>query len=109
MNAPNFWDDSTSANKLMGELKFLKSCTEPFDVLNAKIKENLELLEISEGDSGMLKQLEADIEPAGVDRADIPDPAPGAMLALERSETGHRMDHGGLTNRIIPYSGGSRY
>jgi len=61
MNEANFWNDSASANKLMSELKFLKSCVEPFDVLEDKIKEATELLEISQNDEQMIAQIEEEI------------------------------------------------
>ena len=62
MNEPNFWDDSNSANKLMGELKFLKSCVEPFDELKIRIQEGREIFEISGDDEEMLNQLESEVD-----------------------------------------------
>jgi len=71
MHEPNFWDNSSVANKLMGEMKFLKSCVEPFDDLGARHKEAIELLEISEGDPQMVSQIESEITVAEKELSDL--------------------------------------
>jgi peptide chain release factor 2 len=64
MNEPKFWDRSTSTNKLMSEMKFHKSCVEPFDELGERVKETKELLEISADDPQMIAQIEQEIAEA---------------------------------------------
>jgi peptide chain release factor 2 len=62
MNQPNFWDNSSAANKLMSELKFLKSCVEPFDENGGKLQELDELVAISEEDQQMLGQIDEEVK-----------------------------------------------
>jgi len=57
----DFWDDSANANKLMRELKYLKSCIDPFQNSVKKMEELRELMEISEGDEDFLKQLQLEV------------------------------------------------
>lgn len=61
MSAANFWDDSEGSNKIMQELKFLKNCVEPFQEITLKLEEYKELAAISDGDEGMLAQIQADL------------------------------------------------
>lgn len=61
MNASDFWDDQTRSNKIMKELKYLKSCVEPFKESVNKLKELNELLDLSEGDNEMISQIQAEI------------------------------------------------
>ncbi len=67
MNQPNFWGDSTAANKLMSELKFLKSCCEPFHQNIKRLDDVEELYEISEGDTEMLAQIQEELAAIVVD------------------------------------------
>ena len=62
MNQANFWDDSVNANKLMRELKYLKSCIEPFENGFKKIEECKELAEVSKEDPEMLEQTHQELE-----------------------------------------------
>jgi peptide chain release factor 2 len=54
MSQPNFWDDSDGSNKLMKELKYLKSCVEPFEQNEQRLTDIRELIEISEGEEDSL-------------------------------------------------------
>ncbi len=47
MTQSNFWDDQAQANKTVRELKYLKSCVEPFDVNTKKLNDLRELLDLS--------------------------------------------------------------
>ena len=61
MTQPHFWDDSIQSNKLMRELKFLKSCIEPFQMSLKKLEDLRELTELSEEDPDFLKQIKDDL------------------------------------------------
>ncbi len=61
MTEPDFWDDTEKSNKIMKELKYLKSSTEPFTSGLDKLEELKELVSISEGDADMLKDIERDV------------------------------------------------
>ncbi len=61
MSQPNFWDDSEQSNKLMKELKYIKSCVDPFKNGLEKLTELKELLDVSEGDQEFLKQIETEL------------------------------------------------
>lgn len=61
MNAPHFWDDSTSANKLMQELKFLKNCVDPLDRNEQKLSDLADLLELCEDEPSMIQEIETDL------------------------------------------------
>jgi peptide chain release factor 2 len=61
MNQANFWDDSVNTNKLMRELKYLKSCIEPFENGFKKIEECRELAEVSKEDPEMLEQVRQEL------------------------------------------------
>lgn len=63
MSEPNFWDDSETANKLMRDLKYLKSCLEPFEHSFEKLNELKEMLEISVDDEEMLTQIKSELDP----------------------------------------------
>ena len=73
MTAGNFWDDQVQSNKLMKELKYLKSCVEPFEESLNKLDELKELLEICQDDQDMLTQIrsEADIIEKNVNETEI--------------------------------------
>ena len=62
MTEPNFWDDSSSANKVMRELKYLKGCVEPFEESFKKLKELEGLTEISREEPEMLEQVRQELE-----------------------------------------------
>ena len=57
MNAPDFWDDAPAANKVMAELRYCKSCVEPYEKSVKKLSELKELSELSSGDEEMLQQI----------------------------------------------------
>jgi peptide chain release factor 2 len=61
MNQPNFWDDSVKSNKLMKEMKYLKSCVEPFVHSLKKISDLKELSEMAKDDAEMLAQVEEEL------------------------------------------------
>ncbi len=57
MTEPNFWDDSSNANKLMKELKYLKGCIEPFEESSKKLEDLEEMTAISKEEPEMLEQI----------------------------------------------------
>ncbi len=61
MAQPDFWDDNEAANKVMRELKFLKSCVEPCNEISKKLDELQELAELSEGEESSMQEIEADL------------------------------------------------
>ena len=61
MNQPAFWDDSLNSNKIMQELKSLKSTVDPFEKGLKKINDLKELTEISSDDPEFLKQIEQEL------------------------------------------------
>ncbi|MCA9398247.1 MAG: PCRF domain-containing protein, partial [Candidatus Omnitrophica bacterium] len=67
MNQPDFWDDQEKSNKLMKELKYLKSCVEPFDSTTAKLKELKELAELSEDEPDLLQQIQDELNKLATD------------------------------------------
>ena len=62
MTASDFWDDTTKANKMMRELKYLKSCVEPFADSEKKLSDLVELTEMSRDDEELLKQILTEVE-----------------------------------------------
>ena len=61
MSQPNFWDDTESANKILKELKYLKSCVEPYQKNLEKLEGLKELSEISGEDEEFLKQIHEEL------------------------------------------------
>jgi len=61
MTQANFWDDSSNANKLMRELKYLKSCIEPFEKGFKKLEECKEMAVLSKDESEMLEQIQQEL------------------------------------------------
>jgi len=61
MSQQDFWGNSENANKLMRELKYLKSCVEPYQKCSHKLEELSELTEISADDQDMLDQIEEEL------------------------------------------------
>ena len=61
MAQTNFWEDSTNANKLMRELKYLKGCVDPFEKGFKRVEECKELVEISKEDPEMLEQIQQEL------------------------------------------------
>jgi len=61
MTQANFWDNSSNANKLMKELKYLKSCIEPFEEGFKKLEECKEMATLSENESDMLAQIQQEL------------------------------------------------
>jgi len=62
MERPDFWDDSTQSNKVMRELKYLKSCVDPLVQDTQKLAELKELAAISHDDAQYLQQIKAEID-----------------------------------------------
>ncbi len=62
MTEPNFWDDSLHSNKLVRELKALKSVIDPFEASCKKLQDLKELNEISSGDREFLQHIENDLK-----------------------------------------------
>lgn len=61
MTQANFWDDSTSANTIMRELKYLKSCIEPFEEGFKKLEECKEMATLAKDESDMLEQIQQEL------------------------------------------------
>lgn len=61
MTQSNFWDDQASANKVVRELKYLKSCVEPFDVNTKRVNDLKELLELSADEPEYVEQIKAEL------------------------------------------------
>ena len=62
MAASDFWNDQAAANKLLREIKGLKSTVEPLKEAEKLITDARELLELAEGDLVMEAQIEADVQ-----------------------------------------------
>ncbi|MFA5260160.1 MAG: peptide chain release factor 2 [Candidatus Omnitrophota bacterium] len=71
MSQPNFWDDNEAANKIMQNLKFLKSCVEPFKEITDKLNDLQELAELSEGEESSLQEIEKDFAVLQEDITDL--------------------------------------
>jgi len=62
MASSNFWQDGTSANKLVQELKFLKTSVETWQSCQAKYLELKEFSQIASQDEGLLNQIKNDLD-----------------------------------------------
>lgn len=62
MQQGDFWDDQAKANKIMSELKHLKSCVEPYEKSLKQIQDAAELLELSENDSDLLASISEELD-----------------------------------------------
>lgn len=67
MEAPGFWDNAEQSNKLMKEMKFLKSFIEPFEKNKEKLTELDEMLEIAEEDDDLLNQIAGQLNDIALD------------------------------------------
>lgn len=56
---PNFWSDSKKARETNQKIEALQRVLEPFDRIESTIKDNKELVEISEGSDPMIAEVEA--------------------------------------------------
>lgn len=61
MASPTFWQDNSSANKLVQELKDLKTTAEPWQVCQAKYLELKEFVQIASQDEKLLSQIQQDL------------------------------------------------
>ena len=61
MTQANFWDNSSNANKLMRELKYLKSCIDPFEEGFKKLEECKEMATLAKDESEMLEQIQQEL------------------------------------------------
>ena len=61
MQTERFWDNASEANKLIGEMKYLKSCVEPFKETVKRFKDVEDLIEISAEDQGFLAQIQEEL------------------------------------------------
>lgn len=61
MNQPTFWDDAAHSNKLMRELKVLKSIVEPFEKFSKRFSDVKELTQISQEEPEFLQQIEGEL------------------------------------------------
>jgi peptide chain release factor 2 len=71
MSYPGFWQDQQAANKLVQELKGLKSIVEPWQKHYEKISELTELIEISNQDQSFLRQIKQEIDNFRKDLEDL--------------------------------------
>jgi len=62
MEASDFWSNQDAANKLLREIKGLKSTVEPLKEAERLITDARELLELADGDPEMEVQIEADVQ-----------------------------------------------
>ncbi len=62
MTQGNFWDDQTAANKVVRELKYVKSCVEPFDLATKKLNDLKELLDLSASEPEYVEQIKKELE-----------------------------------------------
>ncbi|MBF0619990.1 MAG: peptide chain release factor 2 [Candidatus Omnitrophica bacterium] len=61
MAESDFWSNQDAANKLIRELKGLKSIVEPLKDVEKRVADARELLELAEGDLDMERQIEEDV------------------------------------------------
>ena len=61
MSAQDFWNDADNANKILSELKYLKSCVDPFQQSVKKFNDMAELAELSAEDENMLSQVQQEV------------------------------------------------
>ena len=61
MSQAGFWDNQDSANKVLRDLKYLRSIVEPLDDNARKINDLRELAELSSGDDELLNQLAGEL------------------------------------------------
>lgn len=61
MARSNFWADAARSNKLMRELKVLKSTVEPYENSSRKLKELAEFCEIAHGDQQLIQHLNEEL------------------------------------------------
>jgi peptide chain release factor 2 len=63
-NVPNLWDDSASAQALMQKLSATRETVAPFDRLQKRVADALELIELAqmEDDAGMASEIENDAQ-----------------------------------------------
>jgi len=61
MSAQDFWNDQAAANKLLAELKYCKSCVEPFEKAVKKISDLKEVADMSADDAEMLAQVSEEL------------------------------------------------
>lgn len=61
MAASDFWNDQAAANKVLAELKYCKSCVEPFEKAVKKLSDLKELAEMSAEDEDMLGQVNEEL------------------------------------------------
>jgi peptide chain release factor 2 len=66
MNAQNFWDDAAAANKEMSQLRYCKSCVDPYEKSVKKLTDLKELSELSVDDEQMLDQIQQEL--AGLEK-----------------------------------------
>ncbi len=62
MTQSDFWDDQAAANKIVRELKYLKSCVEPFDQITKKLNDSKELLDLSVSEPEYIEQIKGELE-----------------------------------------------
>jgi peptide chain release factor 2 len=62
-NAPGLWDNSTAAQALMQKLSVAREVIAPFDKLQTRVADALELVELAqmEDDAGLAKEIERDL------------------------------------------------
>ncbi|MDP8265284.1 MAG: peptide chain release factor 2 [Candidatus Aceula lacicola] len=66
MSQPNFWDDNKSSNKIMRDLKALKSVVEPFEDSVKRLSDLGEFSEFAEEDASLVDQIQSDLDQLSV-------------------------------------------
>lgn len=61
MAQPNFWDDSAQANKVMQELKNLRSAVDPFQKSEKHLADLREMVELAQDDKDFLSQINVEL------------------------------------------------
>ncbi len=61
MAQSNFWNDTVASNALMRDLKYFKSCVDPYQKGVKKLEDIKELAEISDGDEDFSRQIQDEL------------------------------------------------
>jgi len=61
MSDPAFWNDAERSNKLLKELKYLKSFVDPYQLSERRVQDIVELSAMSSGDADFMGQIEQEL------------------------------------------------
>ncbi len=62
MSEQDFWNDQESANRILREIKYLKSCVEPFEKSEKQLKDAKELIDMARQDEEFSRHLEEELK-----------------------------------------------